>query len=57
VKIQVFLKVKFRAFRFTLAEFSHQWEEILPVPPLPEAKVLVDFNDRGVKLFIKLVQA
>lgn len=57
MNLQIFLKVKFRAFGVTYGTFAPKFDLIpIPMPPTPP-QVILDFDQRGVKLFIKLVQA
>lgn len=52
--LHVILKVKFRAFFITFAEFTEQWRIPIPVPTSPEAKELIIFNKRGVDLRVAI---
>lgn len=53
--LKIWLKVKFRAFGITFGVLEQEFDPIpLPIPNVVPSQVLLDFNDRGVKLFVKL---
>lgn len=52
--LHVMLKVKFRAFFITFAEFNEQWQIPLPIPVKTEPQQLIVFNKRGVDLRVGL---
>lgn len=58
MSLKIWLKVKFRAFGVTFGTLEQEFDPIaLPIPAVVPSQVLVDFNQRGVKLFVKLVPA
>jgi len=53
--LDVYLKVKFRAFGITFWTFEQTWHQILPVPvPSGLSKPILAFSDRGITLTITL---
>ena len=53
--LRIWLKVKFRAFGITFGTLSQEFDPIpLPIAVPVAPQTLLDFNERGVKLFVKL---
>lgn len=55
--LHVNLKVKFRAFFITFANFEKTWDLPVPVqiPGINPGTSLIHFSDRGVTLDVKLL--
>jgi hypothetical protein len=54
--LTIYLRVKFRAFGITFGTYERTWREVLPFPLPPKAigKTILDVDERGVRLLVKL---
>ena len=57
MKIHVDLSIRFRAWFITFYDLHKVWDEKLPIPVLLPQQTLINFNERGVQLYVALVAA